>query len=341
MSKTNAMNERTKRQYFTYLKEAGRMSEASIDVVALALDRFETFTSFKDFKTFNIQQAVGFKRHIENQSGVRSGKKLSKSTLKSNLAALKRFFHWLAGQPGFKSRFTYSDAEYFNISLKDGRVATARRTKSCPTLDQVRRVLAQMPAGTDIEKRDRALVAFITLTGARDGAVVSFKLKHVDPLEGLVWQDGRDVATKNSKTFDTYFFPVGEDIREIFTNWIDHLKTTLLWGYDDPLFPATDVGAGNDGGFRALGLKRKCWSTAEPIRRIFKAAFEGAGLPYYRPHSFRHMLVRFGEQACKTPEEFKAWSQNLGHEHVLTTFISYGNVPTHRQGEVIKGLQTQ
>jgi hypothetical protein len=23
---------------------------------------------------------------------------------------------------------------------------------------------------------------------------------------------------------------------------------------------------------------------------------------------------------------FKAWSQNLGHEHLLTTFTSYGNV---------------
>ncbi|MEQ9110569.1 MAG: hypothetical protein RIF37_15400, partial [Rhodospirillaceae bacterium] len=120
-----------------------------------------------------------------------------------------------------------------------------------------------------------------------------------------------------------------------------NLKTTLLWGYDDPLFPATDVGVGNDGGFRVLGLKRSHWRTAEPIRRIFRAAFECAGLSYYRPHSFRDMLVLYGEQVCKTPEEFKAWSQNLGHEHVLTTFMSYGNVPTHRQGEVIRGLQTQ
>jgi len=341
MSKTNGQNERIKRRYFTYLKEAGRMSEASIDTVAMALDRFETYTGFKDFKAFNTQQAVGFKRHLENQTGIRSGKKLSKSTLKSTLAALKRFFHWLAGQPGYKYRFTYSDTEYFNISFKDGRVAAARRAKPCPTLDQVRRVLDQMPTGTDLEKRDRALVAFVTLTGARDGAVASFKLKHVDPVEGLVWQDGQDVATKNSKTFDTYFFPVGEDICRVVTDWMNHLKATLLWGYDDPLFPTTDMGFGNDGGFRALGLKRAHWSTAEPIRRIFKAAFENAGLPYYRPHSFRHMLVRYGEQTCKTPEEFKAWSQNLGHDHVLTTFMSYGNVPTHRQGEVIKGLKTQ
>ena len=33
-----------------------------------------------------------------------------------------------------------------------------------------------------------------------------------------------------------------------------------------------------------------------------------------------------------------AWSQNLGHENVLTTFVSYGPVETPRQGEIIRRL---
>ncbi len=45
-----------------------------------------------------------------------------------------------------------------------------------------------------------------------------------------------------------------------------------------------------------------------------------------------------GEQLCKSPEAFKAWSQNLGHEHVLTTLTSYGTVRTERQGEIIREL---
>lgn len=32
----------------------------------------------------------------------------------------------------------------------------------------------------------------------------------------------------------------------------------------------------------------------------------------------------------------KAWSQNLGQADVMTTFTSYGSVPTHRQGELIR-----
>jgi len=41
---------------------------------------------------------------------------------------------------------------------------------------------------------------------------------------------------------------------------------------------------------------------------------------------------------CTTPEEFKAWSQNLGHESPLTTFTSYGNISTQQQGDIIHNL---
>lgn len=58
----------------------------------------------------------------------------------------------------------------------------------------------------------------------------------------------------------------------------------------------------------------------------------------FNPHSFRSTLVKLGESVCQTPEQFKAWSQNLGHEKVLTTFFSYGEVGNQRQGEIIKSL---
>jgi integrase/recombinase XerD len=115
------------------------------------------------------------------------------------LEHLKRFFLWLAGQPGFRSRLRYSDAEYFNLSDKDTRVATARREMPYPTLEQVKHVIAIMPGKSDLQRRDRALVAFTLLTGARDSAIASLKLKHVDIADGRVCQDAREVNTKNSK----------------------------------------------------------------------------------------------------------------------------------------------
>ena len=90
--------------------------------------------------------------------------------------------------------------------------------------------------------------------------------------------------------------------------------------------------------FEAAGLERAHWSSAEPIRKVFREAFGRAGLPYFNPHSIRKTLAKLGEQICGSAEEFKAWSQNLGHEQVLTTLLSYGAVATDRQGEIIRGM---
>jgi integrase len=331
-------NERIKRQYFVLLKEAKGQSEDSVDAVAKAVARFEADTQHRDFKAFHFEQAVAFKRRLADRDSHTTGEKLSKATQYATLAHLKRFFQWLAWQPGYRSKLRYSDAEYFSFSDKDSRVAKARRERPAPTLEQVKHVIATMPAATDIERRNRALVAFALLTGARDSALASMKLKHVDMVAGSVFQDARDVKTKFSKSFTTFFFPVGAEIRQIVDEWVQHLRQELLWGHDDPLFPATRVELGTNLHFEAVGIERKAWATAAPIRAIFKAAFEAAGLPYYNPHSLRSTLVLLGQRMCQTPEDYKAWSQNLGHEGVLTTFYSYGTVAPRRQGEIIKEL---
>ena len=340
MTKHNADNERIKRKYFAYVKEAKRHSGPTVDASAKALNRFEVYTRHRDFKTFHVDQAVAFKKHLAEQKGQQSGEKMSKATLYATLTQLKRFFQWLAWQPGYKSRFQYSDADYFNLSDKDTRIATAQREQKVPTLEQIKHVINTMPASTDIELRNRALIAFTLLTGARDSAIASMKPKHVDLIANSVNQDAREVQTKFSKTFKTFFFPVGDEIRRIVAEWVSYLRENKLWGNDDPLFPATRIALGATRQFEVSGLERDHWSSASPIRKIFREAFVSAGLPYFNPHSFRNTLVQLGQEICASPEQFKAWSQNLGHEKVLTTFVNYGEVARQRQGEIIRGLAT-
>lgn len=338
MHKHHPDNERIKHQYFIFLKEAMRQSESTIDGVAKAIARFEDYNNCHDFKSFHRQQAIDFKKHLAGQVNKQTGKKLSKATLHSTFANLKKFFEWLAREPGYKSRLQYSDAEYFNISSKDMRIATARREKAVPTIEQIKHVIQLMPNQTDIEQRNQALVAFTLLTAARDGALASIKLKHVNLIDNSLFQDAQDVNTKFSKTFTTYFFPVGDDVRQIVVDWIVYLKKHMLWTHDDPLFPMTEIGLNENKQFAPIGLRRDHWSTTAPIREIFRKAFRHADLPYFNPHSFRSTLVKLGEVICKTPEDFKAWSQNLGHEGVITTFRSYGQVAKQRQGEILKLL---
>src|SRR3972149_7767956 len=148
-----------------------------------------------------------------------------------------------------------------------------------------------MPASTDIERRNRALVAFTLLTGARDSAIASMKLKHIDLVAGSVYQDARDVKTKFSKTFTTYFFPVGEEIRQVVADWVTYLRQDKLWGNDDPLFPATQMVLNAARQFEPAGLKHEHWSSAAPLRTIFRESFQAAGLAYFNPHTFRNTLV--------------------------------------------------
>lgn len=336
MAKHNAANERVKRDYFAFLREAKGRDTATIDRVAQSLAKFEASTRHKDFKRFHKEQAVAFKQRLGEAINAKSGARLSKATVQSTLRDLKAFFEWLSREPGFRSHLSYSDADYFNLSDKDMAIARARREKRVPSLEQVRKVLDAMPAATALERRDRALVAFAAITGARVNALASFRLEHVDIAGGFVEQDARTVRTKFAKSFRTYFMPVCEGALEIVADWIRELREDELWGPADPLFPATAMGLGDDGAFQPTGLARYGWASTGPVREVFRKAFAAAGLPYYNPHTFRDMLVRYAMAMDLSVMEMKAWSQNLGHTDLMTTFTSYGNVPTHKQGELIR-----
>lgn len=338
MTKRNAENERVKRRYLIYLKDAKGRDTASVDAAASAIERFEEYVKSRDFKSFHIEQARGFKAHLLAATNARTGSPLSASTVHAMLAAVRAFFVWLADQRGYASRIKYADTEYFNAPDNLSRIATARRFKSCPTLAQVRAMIDSMPEGTDIEKRDRAIIAFTILSGARDRATISFRLKHIDVDNDLVEQDARDVRTKRAKTFTTWFFPVGEDFRNIVVDWVAFLRTEKGFGPDDPVFPKTKVAPGDEGEYRAASLDRTPWANANPVRAIFREACVCAGLPYFNPHSLRNTLVQLAYDLKLDAEAFKAWSQNLGHESCLTTFSSYGTIPPAKQAEIIRRI---
>lgn len=60
MKKHNPANERIKRKYFSFLKKAKGYIEPTVDAAAKALNRFEVYSKYRDFKTFNFNLAIGF-----------------------------------------------------------------------------------------------------------------------------------------------------------------------------------------------------------------------------------------------------------------------------------------
>ena len=61
-----------------------------------------------------------------------------------------------------------------------------------------------MRAGSLLERRERAVVAFTIVTGMRDNATASLLLKHLDLENELVVQNPLEVRTKFSKKIITY-----------------------------------------------------------------------------------------------------------------------------------------
>ena len=69
MTKANAKNERIKRAYCEYLREAMGRDEATIDRILASIARFETSTKSRDFKRFHREQAVAFPIRVLPQPG--------------------------------------------------------------------------------------------------------------------------------------------------------------------------------------------------------------------------------------------------------------------------------
>ena len=59
-----------------------------------------------------------------------------------------------------------------------------------------------------------------------------------------------------------------------------------------------------------------------------------AQLPPFSSHRVRDSIAELTKDHCVTPEDYKAWSQNMGHDDVPTTFRSYGSVAPGRQMEL-------
>ena len=335
MPKRNSANLRIKRKYLVWMKEARGYSETSIDKAAAAISTYEAFLAGKDFRAFHSERARAFKRHVASKRTALGNAPLSASTVNGNLRELKAFFLWLADQSGYKSKVTHSDAAYLTPDRKSDNARRQSLWKPHPSPAKVRELLDNMPDQTIVQRRDRALVAFLFLTASREGAAISLRLCDVDLVNACVNFDGFKVNTKNGKTFTTGFFPIGGLAEQIVRDWIEELRTDQMFSDADPLFPRTRVGPGPSRGFTVLGIDRVPWASPSSAAKVFKEAFRAAGMPPFSPHRVRDTIAELAKEHCRTPEDFKAWSQNMGHEHVLTTFRSYGSVATGRQIELM------
>jgi integrase len=329
----NPHDERLKHSFFEYCEHAAGRAPKSIRKDEIAILHYEDFSGFADFGSFTKENAIAFKTHLKAGA-------LRAPTILFILKSLKRFFSWLGSRPGYGRRIRVAEVQYLNLTAKERRASQIVVSPPFPTLAEIDLVLRGMPSETPEQKRDRALIALLAISGIRIGAAVTLRLKHVDVKRCLVRQVSHEVATKFSKDISTFLLPLNPLWEEFFLDWVGYLRTGMSLGDDDPLFPATRFERGRGASFRTRKLSKEFWADAQMATRIVKRAFKFRGYSAYGPHSFRHMIGHEMDRRELSIPQYKAWSQNLGHSSARTTLTSYGKLSLHDQEKLVRNASS-
>lgn len=325
MTKNILQNEQRKREFFDHLRGADGFAESSVHDFAEAVVQWQTFTENEDFAAFNKSKALAFRVWLNERPSPTETGQVSLSTQYNYLRRIKRFFSWLSGQPNYRNRILKNDVEFLRLSKIDARIATAGTTRKMPTFEEVKAIIESIQINNEIDKRDRAMICLALTTGIRISALTTLKMKSFNFEKQLFDQNpGDGVKTKNRKRIINTFYPIGWEAPEkYFLEWYGYLKAKGFQG-NDPIFPATMSGFSGDNSYSKEFVGKEFWSGTDGARKIFEKRCRGANLPYFNPHSFRHLVVKIMSQTSLTEEEKKAISLNLGHSNVGTTFGSYG-----------------
>ncbi|MBU1706131.1 tyrosine-type recombinase/integrase [Patescibacteria group bacterium] len=337
-------NEVLKKQYFLYLKEVKGFSKDSVDAYERAIQLWQESTDNKEFSGFGKQQARTFKIWIRSRTN-RNEEGLSLTYIYNVLRRLKGFFEWLSMQPHYKSKVSQIDIEHLSLSKKETRIAIQPNKREIPSMEEVIKVIETIKIGSDVDRRDRALICFTLLTGARISAIYSMPMMAFDEETLTLDQNPKfGIKTKFSKRIVTRFFPIEyEKACEYFLEWYKYLKRGKGFTAKDPIFPMSKIenGEQNISYYNTGEVEPMFWQSSNSPRKIFQKRFLDAEVPYYHPHTFRHLVVKEFAKTRLTEEEKKAISQNLGHENTGTTFGSYGygHIEEDRQIEIVKKIK--
>lgn len=278
-----------------------------------------------------------YPKYLETARNDGKEKSLSPNSMKRACLEARSFFKWAKLNKDSK----YSKVK--EIWIETIRPSRAKSQQSelvereYYTLEEVRLLVNIVPDRL-IEKRDRAAVAFLFLSGMRISAFVSLPIRCVDldtksPFVNQLPSEG--VETKFNKAARTYLLPI-PDLIEIVREWDEFIRSELSRNY--PWYPIVNQDGTTWGDFENMGSTE---SRRSSFSRGLKRFCKRANLSYKSPHKFRNGHGVFGIKAAKTIKEFKSFSQNMMHSNMQITDSLYGHLANDEVKETISGLGIQ
>lgn len=259
------------------------------------------------------------------------GKPLSASHLAAMMKTARAFLGWAREQ--YPTRYKTMDMVWVR-SLRPSRARGEQATlikREIYTLEEVL-TLVRAPAATTAQRRIRAAVAMLFLSGMRIGAFTSLTLQCVDlPNRRILQLPELGVHTKNSKAAETWLLNIPE-LLGVVQEWDDELRANLpetgywyaqLSPWGEMTTQARRSSRGNVRGEFGDHLRDLC---------------ERAGVPYLSAHKFRHGHAVYGLKRAQTVAQMKAISQNLMHSNMGITDGIYGKLVNDDVKNFISGL---
>jgi site-specific recombinase XerC len=117
--------------------------------------------------------------------------------------------------------------ERLSLSKQETRMAIEPNKRKIPPIEDVIKVIEAIDLETEVDQRDRALLCFTLLTGARISAIYSLPMKAFESETLTVDQNPRyGVKTKFSKRIVTTFFPIEyQQAVQYFLDWYKYLES--------------------------------------------------------------------------------------------------------------------
>lgn len=319
------------RLIYEWQKSAGHLDRKTVDAYLRAVRRFEDYLGVKPFADLTVDDCASFREHLKD---LQSKGQLSTSSVRHVASQVTKFLEWVVAEPAGKS-LNRNITTSLQLPKKFNQPGIERE-RPYPTIDQAVEMLRCMPCETPHARLRKALFALICMTGLRADAATTLRRCDIDLDARTVRQDARHARAKNGKSFVVHWFPVPDDFAAAVTSYVNELDAFGLRP-DDALFPLdADLKMLLDNG-RSSGTPFKARRSSKVATEAFAAHGNPAFFPY-SPHSARDMLVALGSQLCTTSEQHKAWSQNLGHDDIVTTERYYGRMDAQRVGATLASI---
>ena len=273
----NALEQRYSPPIHEFLSSlaAANRRPASIRAYASDLTHVETWLGrpLVTMREFEFKRYLGQQRHLRPTS------------VRRRVIALRRFFAW---------------AEERDLVAVDptGNVIPPKVVADTPVhlgATEVDRLLHEMPAGSAVEVRNRALVWLLYYTGMRVGELQALNVGD------LLW-DTLQVQVVGRRG-EVRLVPLNRNLLAPLQAWLQQ-RQRVVGLEDGPLFISLS---------RTLPSGRLAYGV---VRQIVKEALESVGLGHVMPHQLRHT---FATQLLDRGAGLDQVAALLGHSRIDTT----------------------